>query len=138
MQPPAFLIGAIAALVALCQSGRADQSIGADEPVAILDGYSSSLTKQNVGLKDDEPIKAFLLQLNNLARGSSLKTRFVPRNEIADGVRTKLKPGRNDVSVAVAEFLKEKGFQYALAADFLVHRDNDIVLQLYTVSVNRP
>jgi hypothetical protein len=132
-----FLVIYVVGFHALCHPSRADQSLTGLEPMAILDGYSSSLRKQNIPLKDDEPIKSFLRRLDQLARNrSNLKTRFLSRDEIADGVRNILKPGSNDVTAGVGRFLRQQGFNSALTVDILKPLPNGIVLQLHTVSLD--
>jgi hypothetical protein len=105
--------------------------------IAILDGYGNRLTQQNLGPQEDEPVKIFLTRLNELFHTrSSVKTRFLSRDEIAAGARSILLPGESDVALAVVKLLKAEGYSYAMTADVISNVEDRILLQLYITEID--
>jgi hypothetical protein len=120
--------------LSLMHGALADDEINSAEIVAILHGYDSTLHQQKNGTTEFETLKLFLSRLREAFTDKSfLQARFVLADDVADAVRSAKSSDNGDDVPAAVGYLQSKGFSYAITADVVETRNEQMVVQLSTI-----
>jgi len=116
----------------------ADDKIGPLETIAILQGYDSQLRQQNLSSPEFDAINIFLGYVKRTFPARSfLQASIESATEVAEGVRTSKTADSNDDAAAAILYLRSRGYLYALAADVIARRNEQLLVQLNTLRLGQ-